>query len=154
MPVHRSFVISAGSTHRSVFLCARASDGSAITGLDATIEGLAAAFVRDGEASARPIRPVPAPDRGHVAGGFAAIDQGLMPGWYRLDLPDEALAPGASRVVVTVQLGGLVFDPIEIALVGFDPHDPFAMGLATLDDAGRQAFGEQTLAGMAGLEER
>lgn len=154
MPVHRSFVISAGSTRRSVFVRARSADGDPMTGLDSAVEGLAVAFVRNGEASVRAIPIVPAPERGHVAGGFAEIDPALMPGWYRLDLSDEALAPGSSRLVVTVRLGGVIFDPIEIALVGYDPRDSFALGLATLDDAGRRAFGQETFVRMAGLEER
>jgi len=37
-----------------------------------------------------------------ASGGFKEVDATNMPGWYRLDVPDAALALSADEVVVTV----------------------------------------------------
>jgi hypothetical protein len=44
-----------------------------------------------------------APTGGWTAGGFAEVDSVNMPGVYRLDLPDAALAAGADDVTVVVR---------------------------------------------------
>jgi hypothetical protein len=38
-----------------------------------------------------------------ISGGFAEISSGIMPGLYRLDVPDAAFASGSSDVTITVR---------------------------------------------------
>jgi len=42
----------------------------------------------------------------HADGGFKEVDAVNMPGLYRFDLPDAAIATGADWVVITVQVAG------------------------------------------------
>lgn len=42
----------------------------------------------------------------HADGGFKEVDSTNMPGLYRFDLPDAAIATGADWVVITIQVTG------------------------------------------------
>jgi hypothetical protein len=77
-------------------------------GLTASTAGLSARYNRSRTPSvniplvARVIDGT-APTGGWTAGGFAEVDSVNMPGVYRLDLPDAALAAGADDVTVVVR---------------------------------------------------
>jgi hypothetical protein len=63
------------------------------------------------------------------SGGFVEIDATNMPGWYRLDVPDAALAAGSGDYV-DIHLKGaanMVPCPVQIQLKSFD-----GVGLATV----------------------
>jgi hypothetical protein len=74
-----------------------------VTGLTATTAGLNARYNRTRSASVS----IPLVDRTitqpWTAGGFAEVDSAFMPGIYRLDLPNEAVASGADDVTVVVR---------------------------------------------------
>jgi hypothetical protein len=94
--------IAPGSTSQSIELYLGA------TGLTFSTTGLAARYNRTRTPSvniplvARVIDGT-APTGGWIAGGFAEVDSVNMPGVYRLDLPDAALAAGADDVTVVVR---------------------------------------------------
>ncbi len=64
-------------------------------------------------------------------GGFLEIGNG----YYRLDLPDAALASGARGVLVHGIVTGMVVIGEYVELVAYDPEDAVALGLTRLDAA-------------------
>jgi hypothetical protein len=92
-----TITIAPGSTSQSIELYLGA------TGLTASTSGLSARYNRTRTASvsiplvARTIAQV------WTAGGFAEVDATNMPGVYRLDVPDAALAAGADDVTIVVR---------------------------------------------------
>lgn len=52
----------------------------------------------------------------YSAGGMKEVDAANMPGLYRVDVPDAALAAGADWVVFTFEETGSISNPIPIAL--------------------------------------
>ena len=97
-----TITIAPGSTSQSIELYLGA------TGLTASTSGLSARYNRTRTASvsiplvARVIDGT-APTGGWTAGGFAEVDATNMPGVYRLDIPDAALAAGADDVTIVVR---------------------------------------------------
>ena len=94
--------IAPGSTSQSIELYLGA------TGLTASTTGLSAYYNRTRTASVSiplVVRVIDgtAPTGGWIAGGFAEVDATNMPGVYRLDLPDAALAAGADDVTIVVR---------------------------------------------------
>jgi hypothetical protein len=105
LPTERNasaITIAPASTSQSIELYLGA------TGLTASTSGLSARYNRTRTASvsiplvARVIDGT-APTGGWIAGGFAEVDSVNMPGVYRLDLPNDALAAGADDVTVVVR---------------------------------------------------
>lgn len=97
-----TITIAPGSTSQSIELYLGA------TGLTASTSGLSARYNRTRTASVSiplVVRVIDgtAPTGGWIAGGFAEVDSVNMPGVYRLDLPDAALAAGADDVTVVVR---------------------------------------------------
>lgn len=77
----------------------------------------------------------------YSSGGFKEIDATNMPGWYRLDLPDAALASGR---FVSIHLKGatnMAPLPIEIELTGWNNQDAVRGGLTALPNAAAEAAG-------------
>lgn len=56
----------------------------------------------------------------YSSGGFVAIDGTNMPGWYRFDLPDAALASGRFVGIHLQGAAGMAPLPIEIELTAWD----------------------------------
>ena len=92
-----TITIAPGSTSQSIELYLGA------TGLTASTSGLSARYNRTRTASV----PIPLVARtiaqAWTAGGFAEVDATNMPGVYRLDIPDAALAAGADDVTIVVR---------------------------------------------------
>jgi hypothetical protein len=92
-----SITIAPGSTSQSIELYLGA------TGLTASTSGLTARYNRTRTASVSIPLVVRTIAQAWTAGGFAEVDATNMPGVYRLDLPDAALAAGADDVTVVVR---------------------------------------------------
>ena len=99
-----TITIAPGSTSQSIELYLGA------TGLTASTSGLAARYNRTRTASvsiplvARTIdEGAPASAGVWISGGFAEVDSTNMPGVYRLDIPNAALAAGADDVTIVVR---------------------------------------------------
>jgi hypothetical protein len=92
-----TITISPGSTSQSIELYL----GS--TGITASTAGLAAHYNRTRTASVSIPLVARTIAQAWTAGGFAEVDATNMPGVYRLDVPDAALAAGADDVTIVVR---------------------------------------------------
>ena len=92
-----TITIAPGSTSQSIELYLGA------TGLTASTTGLSARYNRTRTASVSIPLVVRTIAQAWTSGGFAEVDATNMPGVYRLDLPDAALAAGADDVTVVVR---------------------------------------------------
>jgi hypothetical protein len=92
-----AITIAPGSTSQSIELYLGA------TGLTASTSGLSARYNRTRTASVSIPLVARTIAQAWTSGGFAEVDATNMPGVYRLDLPDAALAAGADDVTVVVR---------------------------------------------------
>ena len=92
-----TITIAPGSTSQSIELYLGA------TGLTASTPGLSARYNRTRTASVSITLVARTIAQAWTAGGFAEVDATNMPGVYRLDLPDAALAAGADDVTIVVR---------------------------------------------------
>ena len=92
-----TLTIAPGSTSQSIELYLGA------TGLTASTSGLSARYNRTRTASVSIPLVARTIAQAWTSGGFAEVDSTNMPGVYRLDLPDAALAAGADDVTVVVR---------------------------------------------------
>jgi hypothetical protein len=74
-----------------------------VTGLTFSTSGLAAYYVRNREAPVAITLVTQTPTGAWSSGGFAEISSSLVPGVYRLDVPNAAFAAGASDVTIVVR---------------------------------------------------
>jgi hypothetical protein len=96
-PAPNTITIAPGSTSQSIELYLGA------TGLTASTSGLTARYNRTRTASVSIPLVARTIAQAWTAGGFAEVDATNMPGVYRLDLPDAALAAGADDVTIVVR---------------------------------------------------
>ena len=92
-----TITIAPGSTSQSIELYLGA------TGLTASTTSLAARYNRTRTASVSIPLVARTIAQAWTSGGFAEVDATNMPGVYRLDLPDAALAAGADDVTIVVR---------------------------------------------------
>jgi hypothetical protein len=92
-----AITIAPASTSQSIELYLGA------TGLTFATSGLAAYYVRNREAPTPITLVTQTPTGAWTSGGFAEISSSLVPGVYRLDVPDAAFAAGASDVTIVVR---------------------------------------------------
>jgi hypothetical protein len=92
-----TITIAPGSTSQSIELYLGA------TGLTASTSGLTARYNRTRTASVSIPLVARTIAQAYTSGGFAEVDATNMPGIYRLDVPDAALAAGADDVTIVVR---------------------------------------------------
>jgi hypothetical protein len=92
-----AITIAPASTSQSIELYLGA------TGLAFNTSGLAAYYVRNQSAPVAITLVTQTPTGAWSSGGFAEIDSSLVPGVYRLDVPNAAFAAGASDVTIVVR---------------------------------------------------
>jgi hypothetical protein len=92
-----AITIAPASTSQSIELYLGA------TGLAFNTSGLAAYYVRNREAPTPITLVTQTPTGAWTSGGFAEISSSLVPGVYRLDVPNAAFAAGASDVTIVVR---------------------------------------------------
>ena len=92
-----TITIAPGSTSQSIELYLGA------TGLTASTSGLSARYNRTRTASVSIPLVARTIAQTWTSGGFAEVDATNMPGVYRIDLPDAALAAGADDVTIVVR---------------------------------------------------
>lgn len=92
-----TITIAPGSTSQSIELYLGA------TGLTASTSGLSAYYNRTRSADAQIPLVARTIGQAWTSGGFAEVNASTMPGVYRLDLPDAAVAAGADDVTVVVR---------------------------------------------------
>ena len=96
-PTPNTITIAPGSTSQSIELYLGA------TGLTASTSGLSARYNRTRTASVDIPLVARTIAQAWTSGGFAEVDSTNMPGVYRLDVPDAALAAGADDVTIVVR---------------------------------------------------
>ena len=131
--------IKAGTTGTSLLVFLARDDGarSGMTGLRHDAPRATAAYVRLGEAGAHRVDLSEGTLGEHRPGAFVEVDPELLPGVYQFGVPDEALTPGSARAVLMLSFPGAVAEPVEIALVAYDPQDPERIGVEGLSDSRR-----------------
>lgn len=129
--------ITAGATSQSVYFVIRdtrsTTDGR-LTGLVYNASGLEASYARNGGArTAITLATLASPSAAWSTGGFVEVDATHMPGLYRLDLPDAAIAAGVPSVIVTVRgAANMAQEDLEIQLTAVDFQDAVKMGVQNL----------------------
>lgn len=98
------------------------STGLGKTGIAYNTSGLSGHYVRSA-GSATSISFVPQTANGAWAsGGFAEVDSTLMPGIYRVDLPNAIFSSGSDKAIVMIRgAANTVPVTLEYQLVGSDP---------------------------------
>ena len=132
-----TITIAPASTSQSIELYLGA------TGLTFASSGLAAYYVRNQSAPVAITLVTQTPTGAWTSGGFAEISSSLVPGVYRLDVPNAAFAAGASDVTIVVRGASgtngavltvnLIAAPTDAVLVRMGPFQVLADGLGASD---------------------
>lgn len=131
--------VKKGATDQSVVIrIVDATDGTPETGVAYNTSGIDLWYRREGatktgitEASLSALNDA------HTDGGILHIGDG----YYRLDLPDAAVASGANGVVIGGTVTGMIVVGCYVHLVDYDPQDAVRMGLTALPNAAANATG-------------
>jgi len=122
VPTYQQPVVN-GATSKSVFIYIQAASGLPATGLAFDTAALLASYA--GTKLARvaiTLADLAAITTAWASGGFKEVDATNMPGWYRLDVPNAALALSADEVVITIikdgVAAGATIIPIPTKTVG------------------------------------
>lgn len=131
------YVKGATSVTVNVFILDSASTtGAGKTGLAYNTASLTAYYAREKAAAAAITLATQTATGAWSSGGFVEIDSTNLPGLYRLDIPDAALATGSNSVAVMLKgASGMAPLTLEIELEGVDRRDATAFGLSRLDAA-------------------
>ncbi len=133
-------IVKKGSTSVSLYLFIQDSSlttGAGKTGLAFDTASLVAYYVRPlGSATSITLATLAAVTTAYSSGGFKEISSANMPGVYRFDIPDAAIASGVNSVVVMLK-GATDMAPVllELDLVAYDPQSATNLGLSNLDVA-------------------
>ncbi|MDB5312645.1 MAG: hypothetical protein JWO38_6847 [Gemmataceae bacterium] len=141
--------VLAGSTSQSINVFVRDSSsatGAGLAGLVFTSAGLAAYYSFAGANAgsvAITLATLAAVNSAWSSGGFKEIDATNMKGWYRLDLPNAALAAAKGRSVSLHLFGATNMAPlpVEIELTGWDNQDGVRAGLTALPNVASGSAG-------------
>jgi len=89
-------------------------------------------------------------DAAHADGGFLAIGDG----YYRLDLPDAAVASaaGVNGVMVGGAVTGMIVIGCYVELTAYNPYDTVRAGLTALPNAAADAAGGLPISDAGGLD--
>jgi hypothetical protein len=139
-------VMLKGVTSQSIYfvvLNSSSTTGARLTGLVFNSAGLTAYYVRQGgSATAITLATLAAANSAYSSGGFREVDATNMPGIYRLDIPDAALASGVDSVVITLKgATNMVQVDIEIQLSSVNLQDAVRGGMTALPNANAEAAG-------------
>jgi len=134
-----NYVWKAGVTSKSVIVrIIDATDGTPETGVVFNTSGIDLQYRREGAASvAITEATLAALTTAYSSGGFLHIGNG----YYRLDVPDAALASGSDGVLIHGIVTGMVVIGCYVQLVAYDPFDTVRLGLTALPNAAAEAAG-------------
>lgn len=121
------------------------------TGLVFNTASLTAYYVRPGSASAAITLATQTTTGAFSSGGFVEIDATNMPGFYRLDIPDAALAAGVKSVAIMLKgAANMAPCPLEIELTAWNNQDAVRGGMTALPNAVAGANGGLPLGDASG----
>jgi len=131
--------IQAGSTNQSVVIrIIDSTDGTPENGVTSATSGLDLEYRREGAVSTDITESdLSALTDAHSDGGMLHIGNG----YYRLDLPDAAVADGVTGVLVHGTATGMVVIGEYVELVDYNPYDGVRLGLTALPNAAADAAG-------------
>jgi len=138
-------LVKAGTTDYSATIrIIDSTDGTPETGVIHTTSGIDLWYRRDVDPGSTPLAAVDITEAGLAALTTAHSDGGIAhigDGYYRLDLPDAAVAAGAIGCLVGGTVTGMIVIGCYIELVGYDPQDTVRLGLTSLPNAAVSAAG-------------
>jgi len=142
--------IKKSSTDQSVVIrIIDSSDGTPETGVDYDTSGIDLWYRREGATKTSITEAALASlDAAHSDGGIEHIGDG----YYRLDLPDAAVATGANGVMVGGAVTGMIVIGCYVPLVDYDPYDSVRAGLTALPNAAADAAGGLPISDAGGLD--
>lgn len=113
--------VKAGSTSVTKnVLIYDSSTGLPLTGLAYNTAGLTAYYVLPGAASVSITLATQTATGGWSSGGFVEVDSTYMPGVYRLDIPNAAIASGRTSIVYLQGATNMAPCVFEVNIIGFD----------------------------------
>lgn len=134
-----------GATSQTVLIFIQDSSsttGGGLTGLVFNSANLVASYARPLAARVAIVLVTQTVTGAFSSGGFVEVDATNMPGVYRLDLPDAALATGVSAVVVMLKgATNMAPLPLEIQLTDLNLNDGIRGGLTALPNVAAEAVG-------------
>ena len=146
MPVQHAYTMKAGTTSKLLLVYATSAEGtSGKTGLAMNLSAGSAAYIREGDSTARRIPLVQGRTGQWQPGALAEVDPELLPGVYQFGAPDEMIAQGSARAVLLLRCPEAVIKPVEINLVAYDPQDSERIGVWSLAGHKRHEFLRQAL---------
>ena len=118
------------------------STGAGLTGLTYLSAGLTLTYVVErGTAGSLALANLTSASVAWATGGFVAVDGTLMPGLYRLDIPNVVFQTADKAVVMLKGAANMVPVVLEYQIVGFNPDDAVRLGLTALPSATAGANG-------------
>jgi len=127
--------------------------GAGLTGLVYNSSGLVASYVRPGASRTAITLATQTVTGAFSSGGFVEVDATNMPGVYRLDIPDAALATGVDSVVVMLKgATNMVPCVLEIQLTSANLNDSVRGGMTALPNAAADAAGGLPISDAGGLD--
>lgn len=140
----------AGTTDVSVIIrIIDSADGTPETGVTSATSGIDLEYRREGAAVVNITEAdLSALTDAHADGGMLHISGG----YYRLDLPDAAVAAGATGVLVAGTITDMVVIGCYVQLVAYDPFDTVRLGLTALPNAAADAAGGLPISDAGGLD--
>lgn len=137
--------VKVGSTSQTVNIFIQDSSsatGAGLTGLVFNSAGLTCYYALPRAAAVSvTLATLAAVTSAYSSGGFKEIDATNMPGWYRLDIPDAALASGRFVGLHLKGATNMAPLPLEIELTANDNQDGVRGGLTALPNAAAAATG-------------
>jgi hypothetical protein len=131
--------VVAGTTDVSAIIrIVDSTDGTPETGVVFNTSGIDIRYRRDGATDTAITEATLASlSAAHADGGFLHIGNG----YYRIDLPDAAVASGVNGVLVHGTVTGMVVIGTYIPLVAVNPYDAVRMGLTALPNVASGSAG-------------
>jgi len=136
--------VKSGTTSLTVnlFIMDSASTtGAGKTGLAYNTASLTAYYCLAGAAAAAITLATQTVTGAWSSGGFVEIDATNMPGWYRLDVPNAAIASGRFSSIHLKGASGMAPLPLEIELTAVDNSDSVRGGLTALPNVNSGSAG-------------
>lgn len=146
MPVQHAYTMKGGTKSKLLLVYAMSAEStSGKTGLARNVSACTAAYIREGDSTARRVRMVEGRVGEWASGALAEVDPELLPGLYQFGAPDEMLAEGSARAVLMIRFPDTVIKPVEVNLVAYDPQDAERIGVWSLAGHKRHEFLRQAL---------
>lgn len=130
--------ILAGSTSQTVNIFIRdssSSTGAGLTGLAFNTASLTAYYSLPRAAAVSITLATQTVTGAFSSGGFVEISSANMPGWYRFDIPDAALASGRFVDLHFKGATNMAPTPVEIELTAWNNQDGTSGGISRIDAA-------------------